>query len=83
MLNYELRDREKLPTWLSEYPVTLTQFIVYLYHNAGDFMHVFMTEDVLTSLVGTLFPYVSSKASSPSSQPSTPLKRGNCDIVDS
>ncbi len=75
MLNYETKDSEKLPSWLKEYPVTLIQFIIYLYHNAGDFMPVFMTEDVLTALVGTLFPSIISSVSSPAdSLPSTPLK---------
>ncbi len=75
MLNYEARDAEKLPTWTREYPVTLIQFIVYLYHNAGDFMPVFMTEEVLTALVGTLFPSVISSASTPAdSLPNTPSK---------
>ena len=58
MLNYELKNPDKLPEWLREYPVTLTQFIVYLYANKGDFMLVFMTEEVLTALVGTLFPTI-------------------------
>ncbi len=77
MLNYETKGEEKSPEWLREYPVTLTQFIVYLYHNAGDFMPVFMTEDVLTALVGTLFPSVvlSSKSSPVDSNPPTPIKQ--------
>ncbi len=33
MLNYETKNPDKLPTWLKEYPVTLTQFLFYLYHN--------------------------------------------------
>ena len=32
----------------------------YLYHNVPEFIPAFMTEDVLTALVGTLFPTVSS-----------------------
>ena len=33
MLNYETKNPDKLPDWLKEYPVTLTQFLFYLYHN--------------------------------------------------
>ena len=60
MLNYETNEChvESLPTWLKEYPVTLTQFFFYLYHNASDFMPVFMTSEVLTALAGTLFPSI-------------------------
>lgn len=43
---------------VSEYPVTLTQFLFYLYHNLVDFTPVFMTNEVLTALAGTLFPTV-------------------------
>ena len=56
-------DSGRLPSWLQDYPVTLTQFLVYLYHNLPDFMATFMTEDVLTALVGTIFPTLSASAS--------------------
>ena len=60
MLNFEanIEGIEQLPQWLKEYPVTLTQFFFYLYHNVNDFMPVFMTTDVLTALAGTLFPSI-------------------------
>jgi hypothetical protein len=45
-----------LPDWLSDYPMLLTQFLFYLYHNVPDFIPAFMTSEVLTALVGTLFP---------------------------
>jgi hypothetical protein len=33
MLNCETKNADRLPDWLKEYPVTLTQFLFYLYHN--------------------------------------------------
>eukprot|EP00095_Tigriopus_kingsejongensis_P009945 maker-scaffold981_size73921-snap-gene-0.19 protein:Tk09945 transcript:maker-scaffold981_size73921-snap-gene-0.19-mRNA-1 annotation:"low quality protein: wd repeat and fyve domain-containing protein 3" len=59
MLNCETRNPDKLPGWLKEYPVTLTQFLFYLYHHVVDFMPAFMTEEVLAALAGTLFPTLS------------------------
>ena len=58
MLNFESKNPDKLPDWLKEYPVTLTQFLFYLYHNVHDFMPVFMSANVLTTLAGTLFPVI-------------------------
>ena len=68
MLNSGAGGDRQLPTWLKEYPVTLTQVLFYLYHNVPEFMPAFMTGEVLTALVGTLFPTVvpdSSAAASP------------------
>ena len=85
MLNFEtnIEGIEQLPQWLKEYPVTLTQFFFYLYHNVNDFMPVFMTTDVLTALAGTLFPSIvyddltdMDSAEGGSNQPS-PTKEGN------
>lgn len=43
---------------LESHPITLIQFLFILYHNmSSDFMPVFMTADVLSSLVSTLFPF--------------------------
>ena len=71
MLNYETKNPEKLPDWLKEYPVTLTQFLFYLYHNVHDFMPVFMSTNVLTTLAGTLFPVIApaTPVSSPAQSP--------------
>ena len=64
MLNYESKDSAdaSLPEWMKEYPVTITQFLFYLYHNLADLMPAFMTSDVLTGLAGTLFPNIDSKS---------------------
>lgn len=47
---------EKSLLHLGEYPAILTQFLFFLYHNVPDFRQAFMKPDVLTALVGTLFP---------------------------
>jgi hypothetical protein len=78
MLNYEQKNPDKLPTWLKDYPVTLTQFLFYLYHNVVDFMPAFMTAEVLTALAGTLFPTVTvSSDSSPDTSPFSSPSREN------
>lgn len=64
------------PEWLSDYPVTIIQFLFFLYHNFTDFMQLFMSADVLGALAGTLFP----KPTSPSvdsSGASTPADEVN------
>ena len=65
LLNHQNGD--SLPDWLQDYPMMLTQFLFFLYHNVADFVPAFMTPDVLTALVGTLFP-----TSSTDSQQSSP-----------
>ena len=68
-------DELKLLNFLpQEYPVTLTQFLFYLYHNVHDFMPVFMGSNVLTALAGTLFPLVAapSPPTSPADPPTSP-----------
>lgn len=47
---------DSLPEWLNDYPVTIIQFLFFLYHNFTDFMQVFMSAEVLGALAGTLFP---------------------------
>jgi len=44
-------------SWLQEYPVTLMQFLLFLYHNQQDFVPLCMTGDFLCGLAATLFPY--------------------------
>lgn len=62
---------DNLPVWLHDYPVTIIQYLFFLYHNFTDFMPFFMNAEVLGGLAGTLFPkpasssHESSGASSP------------------
>ncbi|XP_077999760.1 WD repeat and FYVE domain-containing protein 3-like [Glandiceps talaboti] len=42
--------------WLREYPVTLIQFLLFLYHNTADFIPICMSSDFLCALAATLFP---------------------------
>ncbi|KAH0568814.1 WD repeat and FYVE domain-containing protein 3 [Cotesia glomerata] len=56
MLNTHFSNPDNLPEWLTEYPVTIIQFLFFLYHNFTDFMQVFMSAEVLGALAGTLFP---------------------------
>ena len=60
LLNYETEPAggNTLPNWLQDYPVMLTQCLFYFYHNLNDFTTAFMTTEVLTALVGSLFPIV-------------------------
>lgn len=60
-----------LPAWLNDYPVTIIQFLFFLYRNFTDFMQVFMSAEVLGALAGTLFPKPAS-SSQDSSGASTP-----------
>ena len=61
--------------WMKEYPITITQFLFYLYHNLADFMPAFMTPDVLTAVAATLFPITdeNSTMTSPDKSNDTPF----------
>ncbi|GLG99384.1 Neurobeachin [Gryllus bimaculatus] len=75
MLNQEGKSPDSLPEWLRDYPVTIIQFLFFLYHNVADFMPAFMGGDVLGALAGTLFPRQSgSEAGSGASTPSDEVK---------
>ena len=56
---------------LTEFPVTLTQFLFYLYHNLSEFSAVFFTSHVLTALAGTLFPIVEDSPSRKEESPTS------------
>ena len=56
MVRKLLNSSTEQPDWLHDYPMMLTQFLFYLYHNVSDFMPAFNVPEVLTSLVGSLFP---------------------------
>ncbi|XP_063865461.1 WD repeat and FYVE domain-containing protein 3-like isoform X1 [Scylla paramamosain] len=51
---------KELPDWLQSYPITLIQFLRFLYQQNGDFLPVFLSGDVLAALASTLFPYATS-----------------------
>ena len=68
MLNQENKSPESLPVWLRDYPVTIIQFLFFLYHNMKDLMPTFMSGEVLNALASTLFP----RCSSSDSESSTP-----------
>ena len=53
----------------SEQPLTLLQFVLYLYHHCAEMRPVLMSTEALTVLAGTLFPYRAGAESSPT----TPL----------
>ncbi|KAJ4438847.1 hypothetical protein ANN_14800 [Periplaneta americana] len=75
MLNQEGKSPDSLPEWLRDYPVTIIQFLFFLYHNMADFMPVFMGGDVLGALAGTLFPrQPGSEAGSGASTPGDEIK---------
>ncbi|RZF45662.1 hypothetical protein LSTR_LSTR010613 [Laodelphax striatellus] len=76
MLNQETKSPDSLPEWLRDYPVTIIQFLFFLYHNMGDLMPILMGGDVLGALAGTLFPrpIVQSQASTPADDVFTPVE---------
>ncbi|XP_051170147.1 WD repeat and FYVE domain-containing protein 3 [Leptopilina boulardi] len=71
MVNRYTNSPDTLPDWLNDYPVTIIQFLFFLYHNLTDFMQVFMSAEVLGGLAATLFPKAMS-CSQESSGASTP-----------
>ncbi|XP_043271793.1 WD repeat and FYVE domain-containing protein 3 isoform X2 [Venturia canescens] len=71
MLNTHANNPDALADWLNNYPVTIIQFLFFLYHNFTDFMQVFMSAEVLGALAGSLFPKPAS-GSQDSSGASTP-----------
>lgn len=49
-------DTDGSASWVKEYPVTVMQFLLYLYHNHVDFSPLSMSSEFLTALASTLFP---------------------------
>ncbi|KAL5018829.1 hypothetical protein ScPMuIL_004551 [Solemya velum] len=43
--------------WYQEYPVTLMQFLLFLYHNQEDFNSLCLSQEFISALVACLFPY--------------------------
>ncbi|KAJ8022395.1 WD repeat and FYVE domain-containing protein 3 [Holothuria leucospilota] len=62
------------PAWSQDYPITLIQFLMYLYHNVKVFKPVCMSTNFLTALASTLFPYVpiSEQLGEESNEPMSP-----------
>ena len=55
---------------MQEYPVTLMQFLLFLYHNQSDFVPLCMGGEFLCGLAATLFPYrIASESESEFSSP--------------
>ncbi|XP_038062031.1 WD repeat and FYVE domain-containing protein 3-like isoform X2 [Patiria miniata] len=78
MLNHTIDPDEDIP-WIQEYPVTLIQFLLYLYHNVPEFKPVCMSAPFLCGLASTMFPYTAnteqpSEDSSELSSPSEEIK---------
>jgi len=46
-------------SWLRDYPVTLIQFLLFLYHNQSDFIQLSVQPEFIAALAATLFPYFS------------------------
>ena len=44
-------------SWMREYPVTVVQFLLFLYHHQPNFTNVVVAGDFLSALASTLFPY--------------------------
>ncbi|XP_025205063.1 WD repeat and FYVE domain-containing protein 3 [Melanaphis sacchari] len=65
ILNQDNREI-KYEEWLEDHPVTIIQFLFYLYHNLPDWMPAFMTSEILHSLSATLFPFTNLNLSEPS-----------------
>ncbi|XP_071507653.1 WD repeat and FYVE domain-containing protein 3-like [Diadema antillarum] len=61
MLNQPILDDDERG-WLQEYPVTLVQFLLFLYHNVAEFKPVCMSAPFLSGLASTLFPYPASQS---------------------
>ena len=65
-------EEEQNASWTHEFPVTLMQFLLYLYHNQPDFAALCASADFLCALAATLFPYRSLSESE--SELSSPLE---------
>ncbi|GFS12293.1 WD repeat and FYVE domain-containing protein 3 [Elysia marginata] len=58
----------------NQYPVTVIQFLMFLYHNMSEFQSVSTSPDFLAGLVATLFPFPCSESSSNVTTPSEEYK---------
>ncbi|XP_066304852.1 WD repeat and FYVE domain-containing protein 3-like isoform X4 [Branchiostoma lanceolatum] len=60
-------------SWLREYPVTLLQFLLFLYHNNPDFVPLCQSPDFLCALAATLFPLTARPYSELVSEPESEM----------
>lgn len=65
----------------NNYPNVLLQFLFYVYNNAPDYMSVFMTPDLLSAMVASLFPIGLHQQHSLNSEPNTPIEEYNRQFV--
>lgn len=73
-LTHKIAD-EDVTCWEKEYPVTVLQFILFLYHNQPDFAAQCASPEFLGALASTLFTYkTSSEANSEVGTPVEELK---------
>jgi len=54
-LNMACSDEES--SWVKDYPITVMQFLLFLYHNQQDFVPLSMSGEFLSALASTVFPY--------------------------
>ncbi|CAI9723395.1 repeat and FYVE domain-containing 3-like isoform X2 [Octopus vulgaris] len=57
MIRSMLNEMEETGAWLNDYPVTLMQFLLFLYHNQTDFAQMCSSADFISALAATLFPH--------------------------
>eukprot|EP00058_Branchiostoma_floridae_P010550 XP_002596038.1 hypothetical protein BRAFLDRAFT_202950 [Branchiostoma floridae] len=60
-------------SWVREYPVTLLQFLLFLYHNNPDFVPLCQSPDFLCALAATLFPLTARPYSELVSEPESEM----------
>ena len=44
-------------SWVNDYPITLMQFLLFLYNNNSDFALLCSSSDFISALAATLFPH--------------------------
>lgn len=57
MVRSMLNETEETGSWVNDYPVTLMQFLLFLYNNNSDFASVCSSADFISALAATLFPH--------------------------
>ena len=71
VISIQLWQNEEEGSWMREYPITLTQLLLHMYHgHSGSFKPIAMSVDFLSALASALFQQRASTA--PSTEHSTP-----------